>query len=67
MATKDWKKVDTNKWSKKSGIELSIHKRTSDGKYNIIKSHLNGDFSQIKEEPTKTKAMVFAKAYMRKH
>lgn len=75
MASKDWKKTrewvaGVIHWTNKKGIRIYIGKPTNlKGKYGVEVADISGRYNEIiyKRFTTKTKAVAFAKAYMRKH
>ena len=70
MATKDWKKVGINSWrNNKDKYIIEIEYDNITKKYIIIKAIglAGSQRKNIKQFKTKSAALAYAKAYMRKH
>ena len=67
MATKDWKKSGKLIWKNKNSVHRIILKK---GLFDwfVYRKHSSTDIRKLKGDiKTKSKALAYAKAYMRKH
>ena len=69
MATKDWKKISKNHWKhdKYHGKRISISELENDFYKYVLYIQSSQNTFNHKYFKTKTQALIFAKAYMRKH
>ncbi len=74
MALKDWKKTGVNEWRNKGGLLIRVYISKSDFHYSthpawitIVKHERSNQYFEDMVFPTKSKAIAYAKAYMRKN